>query len=232
MLAGDQGEAALPASDARQRVVERLRAAGCVFAEDEAELLGDDELLVSRRIAGERLEHLLGWTEFCGLRIDVEPGVFIPRPQTEELAERAAALRPRVALDLFTGSGAIAAVIARRNPAARVIAADVDPAAVACARSNGEQFGFQVLESDVDSAIPPELAGTVDLITANVPYVPTAELSYVPHDGEPLSTLDGGPDGERWVRAVIAVAPRWLASGGVVLFEGPEGERVREWRVG
>ena len=92
-------------------MIERLRAAGSVFAEDEARLLGDDEALVARRVAGERLEHVLGWAEFAGLRIEVDPGVFIPRPQTEALAVHAASIHPAVALDLFAGSGAIAFVV-------------------------------------------------------------------------------------------------------------------------
>src|SRR4051794_9560178 len=111
-------------------VVQRLRSAGSVFAEDEARLLGDDEQLIARRIAGERLEHVLGWVEFCGLRLDVDPGVFIPRPQTEALAETAAALRPAVAVDLFTGCGAIACVVKARNADARVVAGELDPDAL------------------------------------------------------------------------------------------------------
>lgn len=213
-------------------VVERLRAAGCVFAEDEAELLGDNEELIARRIAGERLQHVLGWAEFCGLRIAVEPGVYIPRPQTEELAEYAASLGPAIALDLFAGSGAIACVVKTRNPAARVIAGELDPRALACARANGARFGFEVIESDVDRGLPADLEGRVDVITANVPYVPTSELAFVPHDGEPPDALDGGPDGDRWVRRVTEIAPRWLRPGGVLVFEGPESERVRVVRVG
>src|SRR3954465_13934291 len=134
----------------RSLVIERLRAAGSVFAEDEARLLGDDEALVARRIAGERLEHVLGWAEFCGLRIEVDPGVFIPRPQTERLAAHAASLRPAVALDLFCGTGAIACVIKASNPDARVVAAELDERALACARRNAAQFGVEVLASDVD----------------------------------------------------------------------------------
>jgi release factor glutamine methyltransferase len=147
--------------DERQRnlVVERLRAAGSVFAEDEARLLGDDEELVVRRIAGERLEHVLGWAEFGGLRIAVDPGVFIPRPQTEALANYAASLRPAVALDLFAGSGAIACVIKDRNPAARVVAAELDPIALACVRRNGARFGIEVVAADVDAGLPQELEG-------------------------------------------------------------------------
>ena len=204
-------------------VVARLRAAGSVFAEDEAALLAGDEELIARRIAGERLEHVLGWAEFCGLRLEVDPGVFIPRPQTEALAEYAASLRPVVALDLFAGCGAIACVVKDRNPEARVVAAELDPAALACARRNGQRFGVEVVEADVDDGVPGELAGRVDVLTANVPYVPTPELPYVPHDGEPPRALDGGVDGLRWVRHVAAVAPRWLRPGGVVLIELPEG---------
>jgi release factor glutamine methyltransferase len=215
-----------------ETVVERLRAAGSVFAEDEAALLGEDEALIARRIAGERMEHVLGWTDFCGLRLDVDLGVFIPRPQTEEVAARAAALHPAIALDLFTGCGAIAAVVARRNPGARVVAADIDATAVACAARNGARHGFEVVQSDIDAAIPRELEGRVDVLTANVPYVPTAELPFVPHDGEPVAALDGGADGDDWVQRVIAIAPRWLSPGGTVLFEGPEGQRVRTWQPG
>src|SRR3954465_10474931 len=132
----------------RSLVIERLRAAGSVFAEDEARLLGDDEALVARRVAGERLEHVLGWAEFAGLRIEVDPGVFIPRPQTEELAEYAASLQPAVALDLFAGSAAIACAVKAGNPGARVVAAELDPVAVECARRNGQRFGVEVVTAD------------------------------------------------------------------------------------
>ena len=209
-------------------VVQRLRAAGSVFAEDEALLLGGDEALIARRIAGERLEHVLGWVEFCGLRLEIDPGVFIPRPQTEALAEQAAALQPAVALDLFAGCGAIACVVKQRNPQARVVAAELDPAAVACARRNALRFGVEVVAADVDAGVPPELAGKVDVLTANVPYVPTTELPFVPHDGEPDAALDGGADGLDWVRRVIEIAPRWLRPGGVLLYEQPGDGSVEE----
>jgi release factor glutamine methyltransferase len=204
-------------------VVARLRAAGSVFAEDEARLLGGDEDLIARRIAGERLEHVLGWTEFAGLRVEVDAGVFIPRPQTEALADYAAGLRPRVAVDLFAGSAAIACVVKSRNPDARVVAGELDPIALACARRNGDRYGVEVVVSDVDAGLPRELEGQVDVLTANVPYVPTDELRFVPHDGEPAATLDGGPDGFAWLRRVAAVAPRWLRPDGVLLAELPEG---------
>lgn len=195
------------------RVVERLRAAGCVFAEDEARLLGDREDLIARRCAGERLEHVLGYVDFAGVRVRLSPGVFVPRPQTAELALAAAAHRPSIAVDLFSGSGAIAAVVQHRNPSARVVAGErhVTP----CLRVNVRE----TYVSDVDDGVPVDLAGRVDVLTANVPYVPTAELPFVPHDGEPDAALDGGADGLDWVRRVLDVAPRWLTPDGVLFLE-------------
>jgi release factor glutamine methyltransferase len=213
-------------------VAERLRAAGSVFAEDEARLLGGDEELIERRIAGERIEHVLGWVEFCGLRLDVDPGVFIPRPQTEALAERAASLKPQVALDLFAGCGAIGCVVKTRHPAARVVAGELDAPALLCARRNGERFNVEVVPSNVDSGVPADLEGRVDVLTANVPYVPTAALPYVPHDGEPPAALDGGVDGLHWVREVAAVAPRWLRPGGKLLIEAAEGADLSHLLIG
>jgi release factor glutamine methyltransferase len=194
-------------------VVERLRAAGCVFAEDEARLLGGREDLITRRCAGERLEHVLGWVDFGGLRLAIDPGVFVPRPQTVALAQAAADARPAIALDLFSGCGAIAAVIADRNPAARVVACELR--VTGCLRRNVAE----VHESDVDDGVPVDVEGRVDVLTANVPYVPTGELEYVPHDGEPDLALDGGADGLDWLRRVIDVAPRWLRPGGTLLVE-------------
>jgi release factor glutamine methyltransferase len=208
-------------------VVERLRAAGSVFAEDEAALLGGDEALIARRVAGERLEHVLGWVEFAGLRLEVDPGVFIPRPQTEALAERAASLRPAVALDLFAGCGAIACAVKAHNPDAYVVAGELDPAALRSARRNGERFGVEVVAADVDHGVPDDLAGRVDVLTANVPYVPTGELPFVPHEGEPETALDGGPDGLRWVHRTAEIAPRWLRPGGTLLMEVADGADPR-----
>jgi release factor glutamine methyltransferase len=185
-----------------------------VFAEDEAALLDGREDLIERRIAGERLEHVLGWVDFAGVRLAIEPGVFIPRPPTAELAIEAASLRPEIALDLFSGCGAIAAVVQERNPSARVVAAELH--VTSSLRANVRE----VVASDVDSGVPVELERRVDVLTANVPYVPTEELQYVPHDGEPDSALDGGADGLRWLRVVITeCAPRWLRPGGTLFVE-------------
>lgn len=170
-----------------------------------------------RRERGEPLAHVLGWVHFGGLTVEVDPGVFAPRPQTEVLAEQAAALAPAVALDLFSGSGAIASVVAERNPGARVVAAELDVAE--CLRANALRYGFEVVASDVDGGVPTDLEGVVDVLTANVPYVPTRALPFVPHDGEPAAALDGGADGLDWTRRVVAIAPRWLRPGGVLLTE-------------
>lgn len=210
-------------------LVTRLRAAGCVFAEEEAALLVEAaadpaalEALVRRREAGEPLEQLVGWVEFCGLRLAVAPGVFVPRQRTALLVEEAAALlRPgAVMVDLGCGVGAIAAALLARVPGLEVYAADVDPAAVACARRNLPPE--RVLEGDLYDALPASLRGAVDVVVANAPYVPTAAIAQMPRearDHEHLVALDGGADGLTVQRRVIAGARAWLRPGGHVLVE-------------
>ncbi|MEV0402919.1 putative protein N(5)-glutamine methyltransferase [Actinoallomurus sp. NPDC050550] len=222
-------------------VVDRLRAAGCVFAEDEARLLIDtartpDDLaaMVDRRVAGLPLEHVLGWAEFCGLRVAVDPGVFVPRRRTEFLVRRAAALaRPgAVVVDLCCGSGALGAALAAMLGAAEahtadidaveVHACDVDPAAVACARRNLAAIGGRAYEGDLYDPLPATLRGRVDVLLANVPYVPTEEVALLPaeaRDHEARVALDGGADGLDVLRRVTAEARDWLAPGGVLLSE-------------
>lgn len=212
-----------------QEVVARLRAAGCVFAEDEARLLlaaaadpAGLDALVARRVAGEPLEHVLGWAEFCGLRIAVGPGVFVPRRRTGFLAEQAVALTPPggVLVDLCCGTGAVGAVVAAAVPGARVHAVDVDPAAVALARRNLP--GGWVHEGDLDAPLPADLRGRVDVLVANAPYVPTAAIPLMPPEArlhEARVALDGGPDGTDVQRRVASAAPRWLAPGGHLLIE-------------
>jgi release factor glutamine methyltransferase len=213
-------------------VVARLRAAGCVFAEDEAALLAAEaagpaelEALVTRRVAGEPLEQVLGWASFCGLRIALEPGVFVPRRRTEFLAREAIArTRPgAVVLDLCCGSGALGAAIAAAVPDVVLHAADVEPAAVRCARSNLP--GAAVHEGDLFDALPPELRGRVGVLVANVPYVPAGEVALMPpeaRDHEPRRALDGGADGLDVLRRVAAGARGWLAPGGRLLSEVSE----------
>jgi release factor glutamine methyltransferase len=211
-------------------VVSRLRAAGCVWAEEEARLLLEasptaDALgeLVGRRASGEPLELVLGWAEFCGLRIRVEPGVFVPRVRTECLAGQAVALlRPAaVAVDLCCGTGAIGAALAEAVSGLELHAADLDPAAVSCARAN-LGAGAEVHVGDLYDALPRRLAGRVDVLAVNVPYVPTGEVALLPAEArvhEPRSALDGGRDGLDVMRRVANGAPRWLAPAGHVLVE-------------
>jgi release factor glutamine methyltransferase len=211
-------------------VVAALRAVGCVFAEDEAELLllaaaGDPaelEALLARRVTGEPLEHILGWAEFCGLRIAVAPGVFVPRRRTEALAAQAAARsRPgAVVVDLCCGSGAVGAAVADAVPDIELHAADVDAAAAACARHNLP--GARVHAGDLFAALPADLRGRVDVLVANAPYVPTSAIDSMPpeaRDHEPAVALDGGDDGLAVLRRIVAGAPDWLAPGGALLFE-------------
>ncbi len=211
------------------RLVRRLRAAGCVFAEEEAVLLAgaassaaELEAWTIRRETGEPLEQLVGWVEFCGLRLAVAPGVFVPRQRTALLVDEVVALvRPGdVVVDLGCGVGAIAAAVRAAAPGAEVYAVDVDPAAVACARRNLPPD--RVLEGDLYDALPRRLRGEVDVVVANAPYVPTEAIALMPRearDHEHRLALDGGPDGLAVQRRVIAGAPAWLRAGGHVLVE-------------
>jgi release factor glutamine methyltransferase len=225
-------------------VVARLRAAGCVFAEDEAELLisaartaADLDAMVERRAAGLPLEHVIGWAEFCGLRIEVDQGVFVPRRRTEFLVDQAAALAgPRaVVVDLCCGTGALGVALAARLERVELYAADIDPAAVRCARRNvgnacsasGTRIDTagRVFEGDLFDPLPATLRGRVDILLANVPYVPSGEIELLPAEArvhEARVALDGGDDGLDVLRRVSAEAPRWLAPGGRLLTETSE----------
>jgi release factor glutamine methyltransferase len=216
-------------------VVTTLRAAGCVFAEDEARLLvaaaatpADLAAMVDRRVRGLPLEQVLGWAEFCGLRIGVEPGVFVPRRRTEFLVEVALSNAPPrpVVVDLCCGSGAVGAALAARIDDLGLYAVDIDPGAVRCARRNlAATAHARVYEGDLFEALPASLRGRVDVLAANVPYVPTDEVALMPPEArlhEPLAALDGGGDGLAVFRRVAAQAPQWLAPGGVLLAETSE----------
>jgi release factor glutamine methyltransferase len=258
-------------------LVARLRAAGCVFAEEEAALLAeradDDahlESLVARRVAGEPLEHVLGFVEFHGLRIEVDPGVFVPRQRTALLVDEALALlrqrpdaatpaapapttttptgssagAPLVVVDLCCGAGALGLAVATGlagdvrggdptadRPAAvgrgpvELSVADLDPAAVACASRNVAAVGGVAYQGDLFAPLPSGLRGRVDVLLANVPYVPTGEIGMLPpeaRDHEARVALDGGGDGLDVLRRVAAEAPGWLAPGGHLLTESGE----------
>ncbi|WP_434598656.1 putative protein N(5)-glutamine methyltransferase [Streptomyces sp. A5-4] len=242
-------------------VIVRLRAAGCVFAEDEAELIlstartpADLAAMVDRRADGLPLEHVLGWAEFCGLRVAVDPGVFVPRRRTEFLVGEAAALvrraacaatparpgtgpvavafaRPRpVVVDLCCGSGAVGAALALVLDGIELHAADVEPAAVRCARRNVAAAGGRVYQGDLYEPLPAELRGRVDVLVANAPYVPTEAIGLLPPEArihEPRVALDGGADGLDVQRRVTAEARRWLAPGGHLLIETSERQATR-----
>ena len=247
-------------------LVARLRAAGCVFAEAEARLLQSAaadpaslEAMVDRRVAGEPLEYVLGWAEFCGLRIDVDATVFVPRQRTEFLVRQAAELlratsdgpgaaggpagprpvdapagpRPMdapagprpVVLDLCCGSGAIGVALAAIVGDIDLYSADVDPAAVRCARGNVAAVGGRVFLGDLFEPLPTALRGRVEILTANAPYVPTGAIGMMPPEArlhERLVALDGGPDGLAVVRRVAAQVRDWLAPGGHLLVEANE----------
>jgi release factor glutamine methyltransferase len=207
-----------------------LRAAGCVFAEDEAALLVaeancDDELdrLVERRVAGDPLEVLLGWAQFRGIRVGIDAGVFVPRYRTGFLVELATALAPPdpTVIDLCCGSGALGMAFAATTPETRLYAADIDPAAVACAGRNLVGVG-EVFEGDLFAPLPRSLRGETDVLLVNAPYVPTGEVDRMPPEArlhEPLVALDGGIDGLDIHRRVAAEASTWLKPGGTILIE-------------
>ncbi|GAB2644217.1 putative protein N(5)-glutamine methyltransferase [Kribbella swartbergensis] len=210
-----------------------MRAAGCVFAEDEAALIASTardltefDAMVERRVAGLPLEHVLGWASFRGVRIAVDPGVFIPRRRTEFLVEEALRVTApgAVVVDLGCGSGALGAAIAAERQVS-LYAADIELAAVRCARRNLVAWRGSVYQGDLFNALPDELRGRIDVLVANVPYVPTNEIRLLPPEArlyEPHVTLDGGPDGLATLRRVAAAASDWLAPGGHLFVEMSE----------
>jgi release factor glutamine methyltransferase len=214
-----------------------LAAAGCVAADEEAvellEAAGGDAArvaeLVRRRSAGEPLAWLVGSVRFCGETVLVHPGVYVPRWQSEPMALEAAARLPDggIAVDLCTGSGAIAVVLARARPGATVLATEIDPLAIACARANG----VAVLPGDLADPVPEEMVGRVDVLTAVVPYVPTDALHLLPRDVttyEPRLALDGGEAGVEFLIRAVRQAASVLRPGGSLLLElgGDQGERL------
>jgi release factor glutamine methyltransferase len=180
--------------------------------------------MVQKRAAGLPLEPLLGWAEFCGMRIAVDPGVFVPRRRTEFLVQQAAALAPphAVVVDLCCGTGAIGVALAATRRQLDLYCVDIEPLAVRCARRNVEPVGGQVYEGDLYAPLPITLRGRVDLLLANAPYVPTAAIETMPPEArlhEPRITLDGGADGLDVQRRVAAGAATWLTAGGHLLVE-------------
>jgi release factor glutamine methyltransferase len=206
-------------------VTARLAAAGCVAPVEEARDLlhvapvgAELDARVRRREDGEPLPWITGRARFGGFVLHAAPGVYVPRPQSEELARRAAAVLPSrgVVIDLCTGNGAVAAVLGRAAPDALVVGVEIDPRAAACAARNG----VWVVVGDL--AAPLHLAGAVDVVTAVAPYVPTGARHLLPADvqrHEPVGALDGGADGLAVVRRVVAQAGALLRPAGHLLLE-------------
>ncbi len=227
------------ATNELQALASQLSSAGFIAAEEEAaELLagaaGDVErldLLVRRRLTGEPLAWIIGRTSFCGLEIRVDPGVYVPRWQSEPLARRSVERLPAtgVAIDLCTGTGAIAKTLTTNRPGARVVASDVDEGAVACAAANG----VEVYRGDLFAPLPRTLEGHVDVVVGVVPYVPTPALSLLQRDTfafeSPLA-YDGGRDGTDILRRVLRDSPRFLRRGGALLLElgGQQADALRD----
>jgi release factor glutamine methyltransferase len=205
-----------------------LSSAGFIAAEEEADELlaraaGDVEVLdslVARRLTGEPLAWITGRVSFCGLEIRVDPGVYVPRWQSEPLARRAVERLSGhgAAIDLCTGTGAIARTLMHHRPGARVVASDLDARAVACATANG----VEVYLGDLFAPLPRVLEGRVDVVVGVLPYVPTPALPLLQRDTfafESALAYDGGPDGTEILRRVLAEAPRFLQRGGALLLE-------------
>jgi len=212
-------------------IVKKLRTAGCVFAEEEARLLittaqtpDDLAVMVGQRVSGLPLEHVIGWAEFCGIRIGIDPGVFVPRPRTEFLVKQALTLiHPEdVVVDLCCGSGAVGIGLANTMDKIELHATDIDNTAVQCARRNITPIGGYVYEGDLYEPLPSILKGRVNILIANAPYVPTKAIELLPQEArlhEALVALDGGLDGLDIQRKVAESAKFWLAPGGHLLVE-------------
>ena len=218
----------VPASSKQADVAAMLSSAGFVAADEEAvELIAcaNGDLvrlssLVERRLTGEPLAWITGHVTFCGIRIRVDPGVYVPRWQSEALALRAVARLPKegVAVDLCTGAGSVAKVLALGSPMARVVASDLDERAVACAAGNG----VEVYRGDLFEPLPRDFTGGVDVVVGVVPYVPTSSLDLLPHDTfifESTLSYDGGPDGTDVLRRVVVDSVEYLRPGAALLLE-------------
>ncbi|MEH7096541.1 putative protein N(5)-glutamine methyltransferase [Neobacillus vireti] len=224
-------------------IIERLRSEGCVFAEEETQLLISEAAsiedlmkMVEMRASGLPLEYVLGFTKFYGLRIEVEQGVFVPRQRTEFLVQQAEALTRicDIVVDLCCGSGAVGAAIVTDLNKIILHSVDIDPVAVKCASRNITKIGGQIYQGDLYNALPHSLRGRVNIIIANVPYVPTDAIKLLPQEArlyEPKVALDGGKDGLDVQRKVAEEAPQWLASGGYLLVETSEMQAAKTFEI-
>lgn len=212
-------------------IINKLRTAGCVFAEDEARLLISEAQtmdtligMVERRATGLPIEHIVGWADFCGIRIEVEQGVFIPRRRTEFLVQQAASLTTpgSIIVDLCCGTGAVGTALAKFIGHIELYATDIDSASVKCARHNTTFFGGNVYKGDLYHPLPSALHNRVDILVANAPYVPTDLIELLPQEArkyEKRVAFDGGMGGLDVQKRVASEAPIWLAPGGYLLVE-------------
>ncbi|PEW01186.1 putative protein N(5)-glutamine methyltransferase [Bacillus cereus] len=224
-------------------IINRLQSVGCVFAEDETRLLmseaenpEDLKKMVEMRADGLPLEYVVGYAEFCGLRIEVDRGVFVPRQRTEFLVHQAKALScfGDIIVDLCCGSGAVGVALVAALGRVELYSVDIDPVAVRCASRNVTEFGGHVFEGDLYKALPHSLKGHVNTLVANVPYVPTEAIKLLPQEArlhEPKVALDGGEDGLDIQRRVAKEAFLWLAPGGHLLIETSEMQATQTFEI-
>lgn len=179
--------------------------------------------MTARRVAGEPLETILGWAAFCGMRIELEPGVFVPRLRTALLVRLAVPLvrDGDLVLDLCCGSGAVGAAIEAGLPEGsfELWATDIDPAAIRCARRN---IRGTAVQGDLFAGLPVRLRRGFAVIVVNAPYVPSEEIAMMPSEArvhEPRAALDGGLDGADVHRRVVADAEEWLSERGTLIIE-------------
>jgi release factor glutamine methyltransferase len=221
----------------RTALIERLRAVGCVYAEDEATVLAQAtpdpqrlEQLIRRREAGQPLEQVVGWVDFGGLRLAVGPGVFVPRQRSLLLARictrLARAQEAPVLLEACAGAAPIASTVARAVPGLETHASDIDLNAVRYARRN-LTLDARVHHGHLLDATPAALRRRVTLLVAVPPYVPLAAAALLPREArehEPARALFGGHDGLDHVRELINTARPWLAPHARILVELHSGQ--------
>jgi release factor glutamine methyltransferase len=182
--------------------------------------------LIRKRGTGIPLQHLLGTVEFCGRTFRSDSRALIPRPETEQLVERALTYANLSSiLDVATGSGVIPLTLALERPESTVSATDLSPEALTLANENAALLGVNRIAFQEADLIP-ENFGTFDLITANLPYIPSAEISTLSREvqNDPLLALDGGADGLDLVRRLSPVAHDHLNPGGHLLLEIGKGQ--------
>lgn len=214
-------------------IAARLRAAGIESADEEAVVIAgcsNAEAVLERRLAGEPLGLIVGTARFFGLELELRPGVLAPRPETELVAHAAVALAPKRVVDMCCGAGNLACAIASALPAAAVWAADSEAECVELARANAARLGLRIAvhQGDLFAALPAELAGTIDVIVCNPPYISTGKLAGERAPllrFEPRAAFDAGPYGLAIHQRVIQAAPALLAPGGWLIMEHGLGQQ-------